>query len=112
MDINLGPLSTYSQDWAKQSQHTDAAVSGQDQRNGQQSADKGNQNSVSEKTQTEKPADSKDSKAVFAVDDNKKVVIRILDSEGKVIKQIPAEDYVKMAQQLEHTAKSLFHKET
>ncbi|QWR76717.1 flagellar protein FlaG [Candidatus Magnetomonas plexicatena] len=112
MDINLGPLSTYSQSWAKKSQQTDSSVSGQDPRNGQQSAGDGKPNNVSEKTQTEKPAEANESKAVFAVDENKNVVIRILDSGGKVVKQIPAEDYVKMAQQLEQSAKSLFHKET
>ena len=50
-------------------------------------------------------------KAFFAVDENKNVVIRIADANGKVVKQIPAEEYLKMTEFLLETSKSLFHRE-
>jgi len=50
-------------------------------------------------------------KAYFAVDDNKNVVIKITDDTGKIVRQIPPEDYLKMAQKLDENIKSLFHKE-
>ncbi len=50
-------------------------------------------------------------KAFLAVDENKNVVIRVIDSDGKVIRQIPPEDYLKMAASLKEIAKNLFHTE-
>ncbi len=61
-----------------------------------------------------------DGKAFFSVDDNDNVVIKLVDSKGKVIKQIPAEEYLKMVKVLDENMKSLmqskngknlFHKE-
>ena len=49
--------------------------------------------------------------AFFAVDENKNVVIRIADANGKVVKQIPAEEYLKMTEFLLETSKNLFHRE-
>lgn len=50
-------------------------------------------------------------KAFFAVDDNKNVVIRIVNADGKVLKQVPPEDYLKMVERMEESAQKLFHKE-
>lgn len=50
-------------------------------------------------------------KAFFAVDENKNVVIRIKDAEGNVVKQIPPAEYLKMAEMLSESSKTLFHLE-
>lgn len=50
-------------------------------------------------------------KAFFAVDENKNVVIRIMDDEGNVVKQIPPAEYLKMAETLSESRKTLFHLE-
>jgi uncharacterized FlaG/YvyC family protein len=50
-------------------------------------------------------------KAFFAVDENKNVVIRIKDAEGNVVKQIPPAEYLKMAETLSESRKTLFHLE-
>ena len=47
-------------------------------------------------------------KAFFAVTEDKNVVIRIVDSEGNVLRQIPPEEYLKTAEFLKHTNKNLF----
>ncbi len=47
-------------------------------------------------------------KAVFAVDGDKNVVVRIIDSDGKVLRQIPPEEYMAAAARLMDLAKSLF----
>ncbi|MBF0316941.1 MAG: flagellar protein FlaG [Nitrospirae bacterium] len=48
-------------------------------------------------------------KAYFAVDDNSgSVVIRIVDHEGKLIRQIPPEDYLKMLEAMDKNIESLF----
>ncbi|MBI5237446.1 MAG: flagellar protein FlaG [Deltaproteobacteria bacterium] len=50
-------------------------------------------------------------KAVFAVDDNKNVIIRIFDSDGKLLRQIPPEEYLATAMRLRDAAKTLFDME-
>jgi uncharacterized FlaG/YvyC family protein len=50
-------------------------------------------------------------KASFAVDENKKVVIRITDEKGNLIRQIPPEEYLEMAEALSESGKTLFHLE-
>jgi uncharacterized FlaG/YvyC family protein len=50
-------------------------------------------------------------KAFFAVDENKNVVIKVVDSEGRVIRQMPPEEYLKMAAAWKKVIKNLFHKE-
>ncbi|MBF0537103.1 MAG: flagellar protein FlaG [Nitrospirae bacterium] len=48
-------------------------------------------------------------KAYFAIDDiTHSVVIRVADYQGKVIRQIPPEDYLKMAETMKKTQESLF----
>jgi|GEM_PF-5774514 uncharacterized FlaG/YvyC family protein len=42
-------------------------------------------------------------KAFFAVNDDKEVVIRIVDSQGNVIQQIPSEEMQKMAAEFKKT---------
>ncbi|MBF0564625.1 MAG: flagellar protein FlaG [Nitrospirae bacterium] len=48
-------------------------------------------------------------KAYFAVDDKHNVVIRIVDSQGKVVKQVPPEDYLKMVDSMKQADSHLFH---
>ncbi|MCR4288146.1 MAG: flagellar protein FlaG [Deltaproteobacteria bacterium] len=50
-------------------------------------------------------------KAVFAVDGDKNVVVRIIDSDGKVLRQIPPEEYMATVARLRELAKSLFDTE-
>lgn len=50
-------------------------------------------------------------KAVFAVDGDKNVVVRIIDSDGKVLRQIPPEEYMATVSRLRELAKSLFDTE-
>jgi uncharacterized FlaG/YvyC family protein len=47
-------------------------------------------------------------KAFFAVTEDENVVIKIVDSEGKLIRQIPPEEYLKMAEFLKNNNKNLF----
>lgn len=47
-------------------------------------------------------------KAFFALDDNENVVIRIVDSEGNLIRQIPPEEFLKASEFLKNNNKNLF----
>jgi len=47
-------------------------------------------------------------KAFFAVTENENVVIRIVDSEGNLISQIPPEEFLKATEFLKNNNKSLF----
>lgn len=51
-----------------------------------------------------------DLKAVFALDKEKNVVIRFLDQKGKVVRQIPPEEYVNMIKKFKENVESLFSK--
>ncbi|MBF0553411.1 MAG: hypothetical protein HQK96_02505 [Nitrospirae bacterium] len=57
-------------------------------------------NNASEKPMTE-------GKAYFDVDDDKNVVIKVTDSSGKVVQQIPAADYLQTIKVLDENAKNL-----
>lgn len=46
-------------------------------------------------------------KAVLAVDGDKNVVVRIIDSDGKVLRQIPPEEYMATVARLRELAKTL-----
>ncbi|QWR76470.1 flagellar protein FlaG [Candidatus Magnetomonas plexicatena] len=48
-------------------------------------------------------------KAYFAVDDNRNVVIKVEDSKGNVVSQIPPEEYIKMSKVLKEISSNLFH---
>lgn len=48
-------------------------------------------------------------KAFFDIDENKNVVIKIVDSEGNLVRQIPPEEYIKMAESFKENIKNLFH---
>lgn len=52
-----------------------------------------------------------DLKAVFAVDKEKNVVIRFLDQKGKIVRQIPPEEYIKMIKKFKENVENLFSKE-
>lgn len=47
-------------------------------------------------------------KAVFAVDDEKNVVIRFVDKKGKVVQQVPPEEYLDMITRLKESTENLF----
>lgn len=49
-------------------------------------------------------------KAVFAVDEEKKITIQIIDEDGKVVKQIPPEEYREMVRKLKEAVESLYDK--
>ena len=68
-----------------------------------------------EKPESEEPKENKKvevkdltAKVFFALDENKNVVIRIVDSEGKLLRQIPPEEYLKMVEHLQNHTKNLF----
>ncbi len=50
-------------------------------------------------------------KASLALDEEKNVVIKITDSEGNLIRQIPPEEYLKMVSAWKENIKNLFHLE-
>lgn len=50
-------------------------------------------------------------KAVFALDKEKNVVIRFLDQKGKVVRQIPPEEYINMIKKFKESVENLFSKE-
>ncbi len=52
-----------------------------------------------------------DLKAVFALDKEKNVVIRFMDQKGKVVKQVPPEEYINMLKKFKENVESLFSKE-
>ncbi|MDA8172529.1 MAG: hypothetical protein M0Z48_11965 [Nitrospiraceae bacterium] len=69
-----------------------------------------------EGNQPQKPAPAEDDavskdRAVFAVDGDKKVVIRILDGKGRVVMQIPPEEARSVKKELQELMKNLFSKE-
>ena len=45
-------------------------------------------------------------KAVFAIDNDRNVVIQLLDKDGKVVRQMPPEDYLDMVKKLKEFVKS------
>ena len=47
-------------------------------------------------------------KAVFAVDDDKNVNIQIIDEDGNVLRQIPADENRKMSKKLSEVVKSFY----
>jgi len=49
-------------------------------------------------------------KAVFAVDEDKHITIQIMDEDGKVVKQIPPEEYREMARKLKEAVDNLYDK--
>ncbi|MEW6417009.1 MAG: flagellar protein FlaG [Nitrospirota bacterium] len=49
-------------------------------------------------------------KAFFAIDDNKNVVIRIVDSEGNLVRQIPPEEFINMVEKMKEISEDLYSK--
>ncbi len=47
-------------------------------------------------------------KAVFAVDKDENVVIRFIDKKGKVVRQVPPEEYLDMISKLKESTSNLF----
>ena len=56
-------------------------------------------------------AQAQQRRAYFALDDNKNVVIRIVDEEGNVIRQIPPEEFLKTVDTLKENMQNLLHLE-
>jgi uncharacterized FlaG/YvyC family protein len=52
-----------------------------------------------------------DLKAVFALDKEKNVVIRVLDKKGEIVRQYPPEEYINMIKKLKENVENLFSKE-
>jgi uncharacterized FlaG/YvyC family protein len=50
-------------------------------------------------------------KAFFAIDENKNVVIKVVDQEGNLVRQIPPEEYLKVAESMKMISKKLLHLE-
>lgn len=50
-------------------------------------------------------------RAFFALEDDGRVVVRIVDEEGQIVKQIPPEEYIKTAKALKENVNNLFHRE-
>ncbi|MBF0344773.1 MAG: flagellar protein FlaG [Nitrospirae bacterium] len=66
-------------------------------------------NQAKKKAEEEKKLFDKNfSKAYFAVDENNNVVIRIVDHEGKLIRQVPPEDYLKMLEKMKKNIEHIF----
>ncbi len=55
--------------------------------------------------------DSAKFKAIFAIDDNKNIVVRLIDKNGKTIMQFPAEHLIRISKELKLPVKNLFNKE-
>jgi uncharacterized FlaG/YvyC family protein len=52
-----------------------------------------------------------DLKAVFALDKEKNVVIRVLDKKGEIVRQYPPEEYINMIKKFRENIENLFSKE-
>lgn len=68
-----------------------------------------------EKQGTDKKAKEADSeffklKAVFALDDDKNVVIRLLDDKGEVVRQYPPKEYLTMVKKFNEIVDNLYSK--
>ncbi len=50
-------------------------------------------------------------KTIFAVDSNNRVVIQMLDANGKVLQQLPPEEFAPVAKELKALMKNLFSRE-
>jgi hypothetical protein len=59
-----------------------------------------------------KPIESElyDLKPVFAVDEDKNIVIRFLDKKGKIVRQIPPDEYLNMVKKLQEAIGNLYSK--
>ncbi|GIW46236.1 MAG: hypothetical protein KatS3mg078_0113 [Deltaproteobacteria bacterium] len=78
--------------------------------------DKGKVNETRAKEQKEEknlksPANNLfDFRAVFALNEDNEVVIKILDEKGELIRQIPPEEFLKMVKKLKEVTENLFSK--
>ncbi len=56
-------------------------------------------------------ANVNDKKAVFAIQDDKYVVIQFLDKDGEVVKQIPAKELINAYERLQESIKNHYDEE-
>jgi len=122
LKTSLMTLSTPS-GLAEQGSGQQAAVKGQSVQNGseqvpadvvtvsrrQSAADKEEQKKQ-QQSQTAEPKSTEiyKYKAVFAVDDEKNVVIRFVDKKGEVVRQVPPEEYLDMIGKFRESTDHLF----
>ncbi len=66
---------------------------------------------ASQGTTTEKAQPTRPRRAFFAIDENSRVVIRIVDSEGNVVRQIPPEEFLKAVEALKENMQHLLDRE-
>jgi len=66
---------------------------------------------VSRNSQPEKAQPARPRRAFFAIDENSRVVIRIVDSEGKIVRQIPPEEFLKAVEALKENMQHLLDRE-
>lgn len=48
-------------------------------------------------------------KAILALDEDKKVVVQVVDEQGEVVRQVPPEEYVEALKRLREVTNQLFH---
>lgn len=70
------------------------------------------QNNNNDNNKTKNNSNSlQDTKAIFAVDDQtKSVVVRVLDKEGKIVRQYPPEEYLSMRRKMDEIVKNIYSK--
>ncbi|MBF0457079.1 MAG: flagellar protein FlaG [Nitrospirae bacterium] len=122
MDINLNAASPYISSAALPpvtgnqtgNAQADTTASASTTVSKQSPADNTKQDNSSNKNDIKAPEkqESDGGNAYFDVDDDKNVVIKVTDSAGKVVKQIPAEDYLQMVKVLDENAKNLLQSST
>ncbi len=66
---------------------------------------------ASQGTTPEKAQPTRPRRAFFAIDENSRVVIRIVDSEGNVVRQIPPEEFLKAVEALKENMQHLLDRE-
>lgn len=57
------------------------------------------------------PEPPPENKAVFAVDNDKNVIIQIVDKDGNVIRQYPPEEFIALSMQLKEWSKPIYSNE-
>jgi len=55
------------------------------------------------------PEAERQTKAIFALDEDKNVVIQVIDEEGEVVRQMPPEEFLEATKSLRELAVNMFH---
>lgn len=102
MNVNGIGANNLKTDWAGVKPARDSAVSAREPSPEKTSGESGTKAGTPAQEQT---------KAVFALDKDRKVVIRILDGKGDIIRQIPPEESGLVKKELAELMKNLFNRE-